>query len=62
MDILLIKKNIFIIKKINNMNISNTISKIIKWYHTLEKKILYMIIWKKNSINNEDVVSTEKII
>lgn len=60
-DILLTKKNMFIIKKINNINISKIINKIIKWYHTLEKKILYIIICNKNKINNDDSKSIEKI-
>ena len=60
-DILFIIKNIFIIKKISNMNISRIINKIIKWYQILEKKILYIIICKKNNINKDDIISIEKI-
>ena len=54
-------KNIFIIKKINNINISKIINKIIKWYQILEKKILYIIICKKNNINKDDIISIEII-
>jgi len=54
-------KNIFIIKKINNINISKIINKIIKWYQILEKKILYIIICKKNNINKDDMISIEII-
>ena len=60
-DILFIIKNIFIIKKISNMNISKIINKIIKWYQILEKKTLYIIICKKNNINKDDIMSIEKI-
>ena len=60
-DILFIIKNIFIIKKISNMNISKIINKIIKWYQILEKKTLYIIICKKNNINKDDIISIEKI-
>ena len=60
-DILCIIKNKFIIKKINNINISKIINKIIRWYQILEKKILSIINCKKNKINKDDTTFNEKI-
>ena len=45
--ILLIIKKKLIIKKINNINISKIINKIIKWNQILEKKNLNITIWIK---------------
>ena len=54
-------KNKFIIKKINNINISKIINRIIRWYQILEKKILSIISCKKNKINKDDTRFKEKI-
>ena len=59
-DILFTKKNRFIIIKINSINISKIINKIIKWYQILEKNRLYIISCVKNKKNNEDIISIEK--
>ena len=45
--ILLVIKKKLIIKKINNINISKIINKMIKWNQILEKKNLNITIWIK---------------